>query len=104
MFNHPSSRRGRGARPFPSPVPQSSLPPDRSLIEGLAKEAIKAVDKPSSTTVDKDKEVKITDFEYIGSYNWTKDETPTIIVPGKQCFYSFSSTSTGTRVNVYVGF
>lgn len=31
---------------------------------------------------DEDEDIKITDYNFIGSYNWTNNTTPTIIVPG----------------------
>jgi len=59
---------------------QESLPPDLNIMDGLIKTPLKSVSIPVDDP-DQD-DVVVKDCTYIGSYNWTKRETPTIIVPG----------------------
>jgi hypothetical protein len=84
------------SRPFvsykaPDRVPsglQSSLPPDRNLHEGLDDERLEILEVPSLDDLG-DEDAKIEDCELIGSYNWTKQHDPTIIVPGRCLFLLF---------------
>lgn len=72
----PSSPRGRGFRPGPSPRP----PPKPDFMRGLLPQTHRAIPIPSLPTVDA--EVKISDLELIGSYDWVERPVPTIRVPG----------------------
>ncbi|KAF8964248.1 hypothetical protein BDZ97DRAFT_1817182 [Flammula alnicola] len=59
---------------------QESLPPDLDIMEGLNEVALQSISVPE---VDESQEdVQITDCKYVGSYNWLKRDTPTILVPG----------------------
>jgi hypothetical protein len=55
-------------------------------MEGLAPNAVRTIQKPSTDLARRD--IKISDFEYIGSYNWitSPPNSPTIIVPGNILF------------------
>lgn len=57
-----------------------SLPPDRDLLENLHPTPIKTLARIPAGK--QDENVRIEDYEYIGSYSWTGCETPTVIVPG----------------------
>ncbi|KNZ78252.1 hypothetical protein J132_01231 [Termitomyces sp. J132] len=79
-----SSYRSRGrARAsyssFGSHTP-GNLPGDKDILGGLSSSPLQTILKLS--TYSSDQEVKITDFQYVGSYNWIDKPTPTIIVPG----------------------
>lgn len=56
------------------------LPPDRDILEGLGSSPLQELQKPEESDY---KDIKLKDFQYIGSYNWTNSNAPTIIVPGK---------------------
>ncbi|OCH92808.1 hypothetical protein OBBRIDRAFT_790819 [Obba rivulosa] len=56
-----------------------SLPPDRDLLEGLSVTPLQVLEKPKEMV---GQDIQLKDFQYIGSYNWTNSERPTIIVPG----------------------
>lgn len=56
------------------------LPGDRRILDGLSSTPLQTISIASPQT--SDKEVKITDLKYIGSYNWLDKPSPTIIVPG----------------------
>ncbi|KAJ7149223.1 hypothetical protein C8R43DRAFT_1007511 [Mycena crocata] len=76
-----SSRgRGRGSSRFSNSAPSTPLPPDRDIMEGLRPTPLKNLTVPTITSSAKN--VAATDLESIGSYNWTKATSPTIIVPG----------------------
>ena len=65
-----------------SMVPSGPLPPDRELMEGVSKIPV-LQDKMSVPKTDEDQEdVYVKDCTFIGSYNWMKGDTPTILVPG----------------------
>ncbi|KAH9919325.1 uncharacterized protein B0H18DRAFT_1096175 [Fomitopsis serialis] len=74
------ARRGgaSGGQVASSPA-LSSLPPERTLSEGLSSTPVKTIAKPATTS---GKVIAIKQFEYIGSFNWTNSSKPTIIVPG----------------------
>lgn len=86
-----SSYSSRGQKPRDSYRPRGSfsnrsfapkaLASDRDLTEGLSTTALQTITKVEGQS--SDKEVKISDFQYIGSYNWVDASSPTIIVPGK---------------------
>ena len=62
-------------------VPSGPLPPDRDLMDGLSKNPLQEMSVPK---LDKNQEdVCVKDCTYIGSYNWMKGDTPTILVPGQ---------------------
>ncbi|KZT12263.1 uncharacterized protein LAESUDRAFT_809076 [Laetiporus sulphureus 93-53] len=78
-------RRGRGGyiggdgRPRPTTIATNGLPPDRELDDGLEKKPIKTLSKPTDSS---GKDIVIKQLEYLGSYNWTNETKPTILVPG----------------------
>ena len=76
--------------PMTSPaslIPSGHLPPDRKLMEGLSGTPL-LEEKMSVPKPDNDQEdVYIKDCTYIGSYNWMKGDTPTILVPGQIGFF-----------------
>jgi len=85
-----TSSNARGRRPmsmFPpttspaSLVPSGPLPPDRELMEGLSGTPLLQISVPNPDNNQEDVYVK--DCTYIGSYNWMKGDTPTILVPGQ---------------------
>ncbi|EMD39487.1 hypothetical protein CERSUDRAFT_149984 [Gelatoporia subvermispora B] len=55
------------------------LPPDRDILEGLGSSPLQELQRPEASGY---KDIKLKDFQYIGSYNWTNSNAPTIIVPG----------------------
>lgn len=64
-------------------VPPGPLPPDRDLMDGLSKTPL-LKDKISVPKLDENQEdICVKDYLYIGSYNWLKGDTPTILVPGR---------------------
>ncbi|RXW19074.1 hypothetical protein EST38_g6772 [Candolleomyces aberdarensis] len=79
-----NSRNARGhGSPAYTPRNQpavEALPPDRDLFENLHPTPLKTLAKVSASRGDED--VRVTDYEYIGSYSWTGCEAPTVIVPG----------------------
>jgi hypothetical protein len=79
-------RRGRGSVGFPASSNNISLPPDRDIMQGLFQTSLQTVSKPAADSADK--QVEISNLQYVGSYNWTDSTSPTIIVPGQ---YSFGS-------------
>jgi len=62
-------------------VPSGPLPPDRELMEGLSGTPLLQISVPNPDNNQEDVYVK--DCTYIGSYNWMKGDTPTILVPGQ---------------------
>ncbi|TBU44042.1 hypothetical protein BD309DRAFT_959331 [Dichomitus squalens] len=88
-YNHSDGRstgyRTGGPRgplsPYRTRANVVSLPPDRSLMDGLHGEAIRTLSKPQ---VDPSTEIAVRpeNVKYIGSYNWVEEASPTIIVPG----------------------
>ncbi|KAG6902422.1 hypothetical protein C0995_000348 [Termitomyces sp. Mi166 len=56
------------------------LPGDRDILGGLSSIPLQIISKLSTNI--SDQEVKITNLQYAGSYNWVDKPTPTIIVPG----------------------
>ncbi|KAK7050562.1 hypothetical protein R3P38DRAFT_2865875 [Favolaschia claudopus] len=82
-----SSQRGRGrgrgsssANRFANSAPSTPLPAARDIMEGLRPSALQTISIPAAPATVKD--IKITNFESIGSYNWKNAASPTIIVPG----------------------
>lgn len=53
-------------------------PPSRDLLEGLLPAVLNNIGKPGHSSARAD----IEDLQCIGSYNWTNNIKPTIIVPG----------------------
>ncbi|KAJ6555034.1 hypothetical protein DFH09DRAFT_577992 [Mycena vulgaris] len=77
----PPFKRGRGgASRFSNSAPSTPLPPDRDIMDGLRPTPLQTLAIPTTTSATKD--VVITALESIGSYNWVKASSPTIIVPG----------------------
>ena len=72
-----STYRGRGTSSFGAP---RVLPGDRDIMQALSQTSLQTIARILPR--EHDPEVKVTDVEYIGSYNWTNRDTPTIIVPG----------------------
>jgi hypothetical protein len=50
-------------------------------MQGLFSTPLQTIAKLAANA--SDKEVEIKDLQYVGSYNWTDNIDPTIIVPGK---------------------
>lgn len=59
----------------------SSLPPERSLTEGLHPIPVKTLARPTSQQISNNV-VAVKNLEYIGSFNWTNATKPTVIIPG----------------------
>jgi len=56
------------------------MPKKRLVSDGLLSKPVQTIGRP-----DVDPEavgISITNLEYIGSYNWVKTSSPTIVVPG----------------------
>ncbi|TCD66859.1 hypothetical protein EIP91_000813 [Steccherinum ochraceum] len=84
MSSYSSHRRG-SRNPFASrtPFPTTDLPSDRNLKAGLKSTALKTLSRPATTsTVASTAPLQLKNVAYIGSYNWTGADKPTIIVPG----------------------
>ncbi len=52
----------------------------RDMFADLAQDALATIPLPQKET--SGDEIVISDFAFIGSYNWKESEEPTIIVPG----------------------
>lgn len=63
-----------------SSITQESLPPDLDIMDGIEDTPIQTIAVPNADSEQED--VAVTDCKCIGSYNWMKGETPTILVPG----------------------
>ncbi|KAF8158456.1 hypothetical protein B0H34DRAFT_789326 [Crassisporium funariophilum] len=72
-----SPQRNFSSHPMSPPGP---LAPDRDMMDGLVEVALQAIAIPEAD--EEQENVQITDCTYIGSYNWMKRESPTILVPG----------------------
>ncbi|KAG6900310.1 hypothetical protein C0993_012742 [Termitomyces sp. T159_Od127] len=74
--------QGRARASYPSFDSRSSakLFGDRDILAGLSSIPLQTILNLSPES--SDQEVKITDVQYAGSYNWVDKTTPTIIVPG----------------------
>ncbi|GBE85417.1 hypothetical protein SCP_0706040 [Sparassis crispa] len=70
-------RRGSrgGARAFPN----TSLPGDREMMDGLISTPILTLARPADVA---GKAIEIKNLEYLGSYNWVNSTEPIILVPG----------------------
>ncbi|KZT12267.1 uncharacterized protein LAESUDRAFT_746903 [Laetiporus sulphureus 93-53] len=80
-----SNQRGRGryaARGGGQPPSTNAgqRPPTRSLVDGLVETPLQVVQRPAVPALWK--EARITQVEYVASYNWTDSTKPTILVPG----------------------
>ncbi|KAJ7752581.1 hypothetical protein B0H16DRAFT_1373209, partial [Mycena metata] len=84
MYGSSTARRGRGTGRgtgrFSNSAPSIPLPPERDIMEGLHPTPLQTLAIPTITNDAKD--VVVSNLESIGSYNWTKASSPTIIVPG----------------------
>lgn len=80
MSNHhtapSSSSRGRGIG-F-TPIAGGRPAPKRDITDGLTGSPISTLTVPAAD----EGVVAIKDVQYIGSYNWTDNSSPTILVPG----------------------
>jgi hypothetical protein len=77
---HP--RGGRGSVISPAGLSTNvSLPSHRDIMHGLSQISLQTFSKPAASLADK--QVEVTDLQYVGSYNWTDSASPTIIVPGE---------------------
>lgn len=82
-FSPGASTGFRQQRPlsFGAPrISQESLPPDLDIMDGLSTTPLQTIDIPDED--DEQEAATITDCSFIGSYNWLKGDTPTILVPG----------------------
>jgi len=66
------------------------LAPDRDIMEGLVPTALQTIGIP--TTVKSAQNVTISSLQSVGSYNWTKNGSPTIIVPGSPAEWQNKAT------------
>jgi hypothetical protein len=56
------------------------MPKKRLVSDGLFSKPVQTIGRPD---VDPEAvDISITNLEYIGSYNWVKTSSPTILVPG----------------------
>ena len=53
----------------------------RDIMDALLPDTAQILDKPQAA--EGEDKVEISKVEYLGSYNWTNEQEPTIIVPGK---------------------
>lgn len=60
---------------------QDSLPPDLDIMDEVYQTPLQSIDVPEIDV--EQEEVQIKDCNYIGSYNWLKKDSSTILVPGK---------------------
>jgi len=95
MVMAPSGRNTTQDRPRYSHRPSLSahsagathetLPPDLDIMDGLLETPLRSIEIPSEDP--EQEKVTVKDCTYIGSYNWLKGDSPTILVPGKLCQY-----------------
>ena len=72
--------RARGRQPY-VPRGQDSAEPDNTVfLQGLKDTPLQSIPIPSD--VQRAESLEITETTYLGSYNWTSRDTPTILVPG----------------------
>ena len=85
-YSHSSSSRGTynyrsGVRQRYVPQGQDSAEPDNTVfLQGLKDTPLQSIPIPSD--VQRAESLEITETTYLGSYNWTSRDTPTILVPG----------------------
>ncbi|CAL1713702.1 unnamed protein product [Somion occarium] len=72
-----SRGRGRGIVTVSDPSIEQPVP--RDIDEGLLPGVLRTLSRPRDVF---NREVSITNLEYLGSYNWVDEAHPTIIVPG----------------------
>ncbi|KAJ7200323.1 hypothetical protein GGX14DRAFT_372230 [Mycena pura] len=89
------NRGGRGhsgANRFSNSASTGTTPlaPDRDIMEGLVPTALQTIGIP--TTVKSAQNVTISSLQSVGSYNWTKNSSPTIIVPGSPAEWQNKAT------------
>lgn len=72
--------QGQGAQPSP-PGPEVNLPPPRDIMGNLLVPALGQLAVPDEVSLENP--IAIKDFKCIASYTWSKDDSPTIIVPGE---------------------
>ncbi|TFK74716.1 hypothetical protein BDN72DRAFT_788324, partial [Pluteus cervinus] len=80
-----SSQNWRGS-PFSPHVSQAHfgdmLPAERLLQEGLVPHALQTISTSNLTAGTSSTDIQLTDFEYLASYNWLDETSPTILIPG----------------------
>ena len=59
---------------------QDSLPPDLDIMDEINESPLQSIAVPKIDA--EQEEVQVKDCKYIGSYNWLKKDSPTILVPG----------------------
>ncbi|TFY73402.1 hypothetical protein EWM64_g10610 [Hericium alpestre] len=59
--------------------PSWKLPPRRDFVDGLVPTPVQILRPPESSPGTK---TRIENLEYVGSYSWADEDSPTIIVPG----------------------
>ncbi|KAJ7505929.1 hypothetical protein B0H11DRAFT_361862 [Mycena galericulata] len=80
MYGTSTVRRGHGSSRFSNSAPSTPLAPDRDIMEGLRPKPLQDMGIPTIPSAAKP--VAVVGLETIGSYNWVKATSPTIIVPG----------------------
>lgn len=55
--------------------------PTKKIFEGLHRDIVKIIDRPSN--VPNDEDITCEDICFIASYNWVESPKPTMIVPGE---------------------
>ena len=69
-----------------STTSQDTLPPDLDIMDEIEQRHLQSIAVPE---VDVELgEVRVKDCNYIGSYNWLKQDSPTILVPGTYKHFS----------------
>ncbi|KAG6890589.1 hypothetical protein C0992_000407 [Termitomyces sp. T32_za158] len=84
MSSHPTRGRARPSYPSFGSRTSAKLPGDKEILGGLSPTSLQTILNLSPQS--SDREVKITDLHYAGSYDWADKTTPTIIVPGMRLF------------------
>lgn len=98
---HGRSGQGRGPNHGTSSASGQKTPPrkpkKRDFMNGLNNTPLEIIPIPA---VEKDKDVKVSDVTYLGSYSWVDNSVPTLIVPGMQDMMVSSQTH---RDNGFIG-
>ena len=74
------SRRGRSLNAYERARPNTN---SRDLYEGLHKELVEVISKPTLVYRVPEPDIQPKDLIYLGSYNWIEATVPSIIVPGE---------------------
>ena len=83
------SIRGRSLNAYERARPNAN---SRDLYEGLNKEPVQVVSKPTLASRAPERDIQPKELTYLGSYNWIEATVPSIIVPGE--FWSPATLST----------